>query len=281
MGLVYPPASIARISDGGRRVISAERIVRVLGNAQNRLLVSASDSRLYVLRLYEDHTKNRSLLRKSLGTELAACLGLPVARWRPIHVSNDFIDAFSHIWTRGRPSAGTYFGSEMIGQNTGELVSEFLPTTWFDRLENRSAFIGALMLDIWTSNPRSRRVVFLRKANSARFQAVFVGFREMFSTQVDYSPNAMAGRYCRRGVYEGLWNESAFFHWQREIVSLRQDRLWTLLFQLPKEWVDRNDAGQIVSRLVANQKMIKTLEFRSFDPCAERWVHPGAVYQFR
>jgi len=275
MRLVCPPGSTARIFNRGGEMVSAKNVVRVLANVPNRLLVSASDSRLYVLKLYKDHTKDRSLLRESLGTALAACLGLPVPRWQPIYVSNDFISAFSHIWTRGRPSAGSYFGSEMIGQNSGEQVCDYLPKTWMDRIENRPAFIGALMLDIWASNARSRRAIFLQEADSTRFRALFVGFKEMFSTQVDYSPTTMAGRYSRRCIYEGLWNEQAFSMWQRRIVSFQNSRFWQLISQLPEEWVDRDDAEQILSRLVANQKIIKRLQFHSFDPRTEPWDHPG------
>ena len=275
MRLVCPPGSTARIFDRGGEVVSAENVVRILANDPNRLLVSASDSRLYVLKLYEDHIKHRSLLREGLGTELAAYLGLPVSPWRPIYVSKDFISASSHVWGKGRPSAGAYFGSWMIGQNSGDLVSDYLPKTWFHRIENRPAFIGTLMLDIWARNAHTRRAIFLQEADNTGYQAIFVGFSEMFSTQVDYSSATMAGRYFRRCIYEGLWSESTFSFWQRKIVAIQRQRLRRLVSQLPKEWVDPDDAEQIISRLIASQKMIKRLQFHSFDPFSEPWDFPG------
>jgi len=275
MRLVCPPGSTARIFDRGGEVASAENVVRVLANAPNRLLVTASDGRSYVLKLYEDQTKDRALLRESLGTELAACLGLPVARWRPIYVSNDFISAFSQIWTKGRPIAGFYFGSEMVTQNPGERVYDYLPKTDYHGIDNRKAFIGMLLLDIWANNSRSRQAIFFRAADSTKFQAVFLGFKDMFSTQVHYSPTTMAGLYSRRGIYEGLWDEAVFSFWQRRIVSLKKSRLCRLISKLPAEWVDRDDVEQILSRLMARQKLIKRLRFHSVDPCSEPWDFPG------
>lgn len=273
--MVFPPGNSARILERGGEVVSAESVARVLGNAPNRLLVSASNGRRYVLKLYSDRDRDQALLRESLGTELAASLGLPVPRWGPVYVSNDFITAFSRIWTKQRPSAGYYFGSEMLGQDAGDRVCDYLPKTWLHKIENRSDFIGALMLDIWANNARSRQAIFFQKTNSAMFRAVFIGFREMFSSRVDYSSSAIPGRYCHGHIYDECWNESAFSFWQRKILSLRETRLRGLLLQLPSVWINREDVDQIISRLLANQKMIKRLQFHSFDPRSQPWDHPG------
>lgn len=264
----------------GGEMLSAVSVIRIWANAPNRLLVRASDGRTYVLKFYDKRTKDRAALRESLGTELAAHLGLPVPRWSPMYVSTEFTDAIAHLWSEAdrrmceRPAQGHYFASEMIGQNPGETAVDHLPKVWMDRIENRAVFGGALLLDIWASTAQARQAVFLQEANSSKFQAVFIGFREMFSSFANASSNLCAGRYSDRRIYDGCWNEPLFSFWQRKILAVTEHHLSELLLALPGEWVGHKEAEQIISRLVADQEMIQRLQFGSFDPCSVPWNHP-------
>ena len=260
----------------GGKVVSAVRVIRVLANASNRLLVMATDGRMYVLKLYDNQTKNQRLLKESLGTELAATLGLPVPRWNAVHISEQFLDTFADLWKHlERPTAGYYFGSEMIGQDLGERISDTLPRRYLEKIDNRSDFVGALLLDVWACSAGHRQTVFLNNVGSDAYKAVFIGFSQMFSSHSDISAKAGSGRYSDAKIYEGQWSESVFSFWQRKILSLRESKLRALPDRLPDEWIASNNAEQMIVGLVAGQKLIKRLQFRSFDPRSQSWNHPG------
>jgi hypothetical protein len=275
--MICLPRNSARISERGGETVSAVSLVRILANAPNRLLVSASDDCFYVLKLYTNHTKDRALLRESLGTELAASIDLPVPCWRPIYVSNEFINSNGSIWTNERPTEGYYFGSELIGpHNSRYRVYDYLPASRMGNIENRSVFVGALLLDIWANNSQHRQVIFLQETKP-KFQAVFIGFREMFSTHLDNPESLMAGSYCRGCIYEECWNESVFSLWQRRIISVKETQLRELVLQLPGHWVNEDEVERIISRLLLDQEIIRELEFGSFDPRSAPWKHPRGL----
>jgi hypothetical protein len=83
MNLLFRSKSAASEFISGGEVVSAVSVIRKLGNAPNRLLVSATDGRCYILKLYEDPTKELSLLKEGFGTELATSLQTSCSVWMP------------------------------------------------------------------------------------------------------------------------------------------------------------------------------------------------------
>ena len=273
-----PRDSASKLSRGGN-VLSAVNVIRSLRTGPNRLLVTATDGRLYVLKLC-DKQRKQDLLNESFGTTLAANLGLPVPNWRPIFVSRQFINSLpqecveSTLQSVSTIFEGWYFGSEMVAQVSGQTVCDYLPGKWMDKIENRSEFAGALLLDIWANNAQCRQAIFFQEENSDSFKAVFIGFRGMFSNAADASSIGKGARYSDKRIYDGHWNETLFSFWQERILSIRESRLRGLLLQLPKEWIDRELAERIIGNLLIDQKMIERTSFNSLNPCILPWKHP-------
>jgi hypothetical protein len=246
------------------------------------MLIQASDGLSYVLKMASRKLKNELPLREALGSELATRIGLTVASWQPIYVSDDFIDDCLGSWPQApdgsklRPESGYYFGSQQLGSKAGERVYDFLPSALLSRIENRPEFVGMLLLDIWANHANYRQAVFLHPSDSSSLKAVFIDHGAMFSNERDVLLTPMAGRYSDSRMYKGYWTEPIFSFWQERISSIRESSLRESLSRIPHVWTRDCHVARIVSELLVRQDRLRKLKFDSVAPCDLPWKHPYA-----
>jgi hypothetical protein len=85
-------------------------------------LVHASNGRRYILKMSGNLQGDHTLFNEAFGSESAAILSFPVPPWRPLHISDSFLEQNQGMWferssgaARIRPKAG--FTSEVNSLN--------------------------------------------------------------------------------------------------------------------------------------------------------------------
>jgi len=255
----------------GSEVVSAVGAIRKMGLSSRSILIHACDGNQYVLKTAAGSTCAESSFREALGSELATLVGLPIPRWKPICVSESFMESSAHLWPQGNtearcnPSSGYYFGSERVGGGANERLYDYLPHSWMNRIANRADFIGMLLLGSWANTANHRQVVFVHDIASSKVRAVFIGHGAMFSSLMTTLLHPAEGRYSDRRIYDDCWSEETFTCWKEKIVSITQSSLRRLFFRIPDQWQNGYRQDQLVSCLLARQAAFRKLSFRDFD----------------
>jgi len=223
----------------GKRFAHVTRYIRSLRGGSQPILAEASDGEVYVVKFADKIRGPNLLFNEVAGTELYRAFGLPVARWRPLLVTGDFLDENPACWPRTpeglhRPASGMCFGSLFLG---GASVKSFevLPGSHFQRVRNHRDFWLAWLVDVCASHSDSRQAIFVEK-ESRELKAVFIDFGHMFGgPKGDQHPPGRASRYLDKRIY--LRSTASSIVTVRRIAgNLDSDRLWRQLVSIPGEW---------------------------------------------
>lgn len=249
--------------------ISVVRLVRRINGPNANYLVEASDGFHYVLKMGRGASSKDTLLREALGSELSILMELPVPHWEPLFVSDAFLKSHSGLWrdvTGGsgvHSSSGIYFGSRMLGMGHQEQLYDYIPTNRLEQVENRTDFVGMLLVDAWANHAQCRQAVFLKRNDAASLQAHFIDHGEMFAPDEIFTRQTFAGRYSRSKMYDGCLTQCIFSRWQNTIRSVREADLRAMLSRIPMEWRDAPRIEQIISRLLDRRGKIADMSFYS------------------
>ncbi len=174
-----------------------------------------------------------------MGTELYRTSGLFVSFWKPLLVTNSFLDENPGCWTSTpdghvRPNSGLCFGSRFLGGN-GSALLEILPGNRFKRVSNRWSFWLAWMIDICAEHADNRQAIFLEN-RTGRLRAFFIDHGNLFGgAGGEKQPHFMESRYLDPHMYQDLSSEDV-----RELLkiarSLDVDGLRLRMEDLPEAW---------------------------------------------
>jgi hypothetical protein len=212
---------------------------KLSGKSQSAL-IDANDGSQYVVKWLNNLYGPQLVFNEALGSSLFAAFGLPVPPWTAIVIASDFIDANPEMWfdTRSgkvKQSASLNFASLSVVQPE-RTVYEVLPGSWFPRLVNREAFLGAMVLDIWMGNLEHRKALFVE--NDHTLEAVFVNHAHMLG-----GPDGCASRhqvlpsYLDQRVYAGLDVAQGLNSWANHLAQNGEYAVKKALAGLPQEWV--------------------------------------------
>jgi hypothetical protein len=120
------------------------RVTRYICNlhgGSQPILAQACDGLLYVVKFANNLQGFNLPFNECIGTELYHACGLAVPSWRPLLVTDSFLDQNPDCWMQAqhgrlRPNSGLCFGSRFLGGN-GIRVLEILSETSFKRVRNR------------------------------------------------------------------------------------------------------------------------------------------------
>jgi len=213
--------------------------IRKMRGGSQPILAQASDGHLYVVKFNNNLQGANLPFNESMGTELYRACGLPVAPWKPLLVSDAFLDENPGCWIETpegtlRPTSGVGFGSCFLG-GYGIQLFEILPGSFFQRIQNRKDLWLAWLVDICAGHSDSRQAVFTEIA-SGRLSAVFIDHGHLFGgPKGDQNPACRASRYLDARAYEDPTSDlmltlSGF----ADKLSVRG--LWDQAQALPNEW---------------------------------------------
>lgn len=213
-------------------------IKRLRGGSQP-ILAQASDGFEYVVKFADNLQGPNLLFNESAGSELYRTCGLPVPEWRPLVVSDSFLDKNPDCWMqtpegRLRPASGLCFGSRFLGGD-GKRFLEILPGSSFKRVRSRARFLLAWLIDICAEHCDHRQAIFEEDAEG-RLDAYFVDHGHLFGgPKANLKRNFRASRYLDPRIYFEVSTE-AQIDFQNALQVLDADRLRQRIEALPSDW---------------------------------------------
>ncbi len=223
----------------GDRNIHVTRYIQNLRGGSQPILAQASDGLLYVVKFFNNLQGVNLLFNESAGSELYRACGLAGPSWKPLLVTDTFIDQNRDCWMqtpegRLRPTSGLCFGSRFLGGD-GIRLLEILPGTKLNRVRNHMSFWLAWLIDICAAHTDNRQAIFLED-NAGWMDAFFVDHGHLFGgPKGEQRLNFRASRYLDPRIYQSISSEQ-LLSIQKRAEDLNMDRLWRRIDTLPDQW---------------------------------------------
>jgi hypothetical protein len=222
-----------------KRYALAVRHIEKLSGGSQPILVEASDGLCYVIK-FTNNLQGRNLsFNESIGTELFLSCGLASPSWKPVLVTDAFIDQNPECWIetpegRLRPTPGFCFGSRFLGGDGVELL-DVLPGNCHGRIWNLDSFWLAWLIDICAEHADNRQAIFVRDARGW-LHAFFVDHGHLFGgPNGNTRPHFLASRYLDPRIYRGV--PSHHLPDSQKIARyLDTDQIWAKVRALPDQW---------------------------------------------
>lgn len=203
------------------------------------ILARAEDGELYVVKIAGNPQGPNLLFNEAMGSELFQSCGLAVPEWKPLRLTDAFLDRNPGCWFQTaegsrRPQAGWCFGSRYLG-GRGERILELLPGNSFKRVRKLSSFWRAWLLDIAAGHADNRQAIFV-SCPDGFWNAFFVDFGHLFAgPKGEQHLPFQASRYLDGRIYVDV--PSQYLQEMHEIARcLDTKRLWRCVEALPEEW---------------------------------------------
>jgi hypothetical protein len=215
------------------------RYIHNLRGGSQPILAEASDGLLYVVKFINNLQGPNLLFNESAGNELFRACGLAVPSWRPVFVSDSFIDQNPDCWMqtpegRLRPDSGLCFGSRFLGGD-GIRLLEILPGTSFKRVRNHESFWLAWMIDICADHADNRQAIFVEDAEGG-LDAHFVDSGHLFGgPKGEQRMPFQASCYLDSRIYQCVSSQQRR-NFQTIAGSIDVDQLWRRIQTLPSDW---------------------------------------------
>jgi hypothetical protein len=244
--------------------VVADVFLRKMRGGSQSSLIGASDGNFYVLKLANNPQGRNTLFNEAFGSILSQCLELPVSEWRPIQVSSSFIAMnpdLRFMLAEGirTPSTGLHFGSKFVIASKDDETYEVIPSQWMRRVRNPHAFVGMLLLDIWTENADRRQALFVERSADRTLEVMFFDHGHMFrgpngNTRLKSAPACL---YYHRNIYCKAFESKNFDDWLRRIEGLTETMLQNMMERIPGEWRSRTLERDTIELLIGNQQTLR------------------------
>ena len=223
----------------GKDFTRVTRYIRNLRGGSQPILSQASDGLLYVVKFTNNLQGANLPFNESIGSELYRACGLAVAQWKPLLVTDAFIDRNPDCWMqtpegRLRPESGLCFGSRFLGGD-GVRLLEILPGASFKRVLNFQNFWLAWMIDICAHHADNRQALFQEDAQG-HLSAYFIDHGHLFGgPKGEQQSRFLASRYLDPRIYQSV-SSKHLLRFQKIAGSLDVDQLWRQIQALPQGW---------------------------------------------
>ena len=220
------------------RTVFLSKFIRSLSGITKPFLAEASDGHIYVVKGESDACISSMLFNEAAGTILYHTIGLATPAWKPIVVTESFVQTMvkaapEHFGNNGvRP--GLAFGSQFLGES-GRTLLEILSGTQFIHVRNRRSLWLSWLVDICASHSDNRQIVFLRD-EVRRLIATFIDHGHMFGgPEWNRDPHFVACRYLDARIYADISAEelNALIS---DIARIETDAMWDRFASIPEEW---------------------------------------------
>jgi len=238
--------------------------IRNLRGGTQPILAQASDGLLYVVKFTKNLQGSNLPFNESIGTEIYRACGLAVPSWKPLLVTNAFIDQNPDCWMQTpegklQPESGLCFGSRFLGGD-GIRLLEILPGTSIKRIRNLEGFWLAWLIDICAHHADTRQAIFQEDANGG-LNAFFVDHGHLFGgPKGDQHPHFLASRYLDPRIYQSV-SSRCLLNFQRILGSSDVDQLWQTVHELPQDWRTESALkgfGEFLGRL-SNSALVRNV----------------------
>jgi hypothetical protein len=163
--------------------------IRKMGGSSQPFLAVASDGKRYVVKYAQASCAN-FLFNECFGSNLYSLFGLRCPPWKPLIVTEEFLDQNTACWIekneKTRPLAGLCFGSQFLGDSETEIY-QILPGSWFKKIDHPFDFWRAWFLDICAEHYDTRQALFHERGDRL-IQPWFWRSRQEDSWEANGSP---------------------------------------------------------------------------------------------
>ena len=215
------------------------RFVRNLRGGSQPFLAQASDRLLYVVKLVDNLQGENLLFNESAGSELYRACGLAVPKWKPLMITDAFLDKNPDCWMQTpegsvRPASGLCFGSRFLGQ-AGNRLLEVLPGSSLMRIRNRADFWLEWLIDVCAAHGDHRQAI-IEEESDGWLDAYFVDHGHMFGgPKGNLKKKFTASSYLDPRIYTKLSSEE-LLNFQSVVRALDTDKLMQRAESLPADW---------------------------------------------
>lgn len=223
----------------GANTVFLTQYNRKLRGGSQAILAQASDGLLYVVKFINNMQGPNLLFNESAGSELYRSCGLAVPSWKPLLLTDSFLDQNSNCWMetqegRLRPTSGLCFGSRFLGEDVIRPL-EVLPGTSMHRVRNREDFWLAWLIDICACHVDNRQAIFLEDG-AGWLDAFFVDHGHLFGgPNGDLRRHFVGSRYLDPRIYQSVSSQQ-FLNFQKIALGLDAEQLWRRIQILPDDW---------------------------------------------
>ncbi|MDR3722863.1 MAG: hypothetical protein P4K83_00045 [Terracidiphilus sp.] len=225
--------------DFGKDLAVVTQFIRNLRGSSQSILAQASDGHTYVVKFANNLKESNLLFNESAGSVLYRACGLPVPEWRPLVVSEAFLDKNPGCWMETpegciQPASGLCFGSRYLGES-GKRIFEILPGSSFSRIRNRTDFWLAWLIDICAEHSDNRQAIFVEDADGW-LDSYFVDYGHLFGgPNADQKKNFRASRYLDARIYVEVALQT-LQEIKNVVQTLNADSLRQEIEAIPAEW---------------------------------------------
>jgi hypothetical protein len=223
---------------GGTYAFLTRHIKNFRGSSQP-ILAEASDGLLYIVKFTNNVQGANVCFNEGVGNELYRAFGLTVPSWKPLLITDSFLDQNPGCWMqtpegRLRPESDLCFGSRFLGCD-GERLLEILPGTSIKRVRNIDTFWLAWMIDICAEHADNRQALFLEDSQRI-LEAFFIDHGHLFGgPNGEFEPHLVAPRYLDPRIYQSVSSEY-LLNLKKAALRLDVDQLWQRMQTLPNNW---------------------------------------------
>ncbi len=225
--------------DTGKDFAFVTRYIRKLHGGSQAILAQANDGSFYVVKFFNNLQGKNLLFNESVGNELYRACGLSVPSWKPLLITDDFIERNKDCWMQARegslrPVSGLCFGSRFLG-GTGIRLIEILPGTSLRRIRSQQSFWRAWLIDICARHADNRQAIFIEGCDGG-LDAFFVDHGHLFGgPKGELQPHFRASRYLDQRIYHGV-SSHLYRICLKDLRNLNVDKLWARIQGLPDDW---------------------------------------------
>jgi len=202
-------------------------------------MVRANDGHFYVVKSISSVDRNNGLFNEVAGYKIFRRIGLPVPEWRPMLITQSFLDETQALRERDgaigkRLEPGVWFASRFAGRSD-DTVFEVLPGSWIAQVKKRTNFWLAWIADICAAHTDNRQAVFARGGDGT-VVTYFIDHDNLLGGRTGCEePHFRASRYLDGRVYDRLTDDriSAIL---ASTTEMNVDGLWREMRDIPQEW---------------------------------------------
>ncbi len=208
------------------------------GGAQTHLAL-CDDGLLYVIKCPNNPQGPNVLANEFIGSSLLSAIGLPTAKWRFARYPPKHNCSFNYRHGTGivLPRCRLHFASRVLTPSSKGRLYSYLPDLFIDRVENRSAFLGAMVFDIFAGSLDTRQAVYVEDHIKRTFKAVFIDNGHLFGgPSWNFDVPGKSALCLQRTIYPEVLDLASIEGWITQIETKIPELLPSILRAVPKQW---------------------------------------------
>lgn len=226
-------------------------------------LIAFNDGMKYVVKFKNNPTGTRVLVNEYVAASLAQLLGIPIAPFYIVPISDSFFRESSfhgkHHFQPGQQFASLYI------ENCSLLISDFVKREGL-RIMNREALAGMLVFDLWLSNTdRKEKNVLLQPCGEDVFKLYLIDHGRCFANS-NWTPDTLQNVSMNLELSVHKWGfsllkgrEELIPHMEKA-ASVSDTVIYNILDSIPEDWeISTSDKEALYAYLLKAQRELPTI----------------------